>query len=381
VDLNERSNRTWLCSVVFLDVVEYSKQPVTQQIAMKEYLNQLISHAIEQIATGDRVILDTGDGAALCFLGDPEHALFVALGLRNGLLDGPEPNPQGIALRIGIHLGPVKMVRDINGQLNVIGDGINAAQRVMSFAKPNQILVSRSYYETVAILSQENAKLFHYEGVRKDKHIREYDVYEVGVPSSAHVDTQATAGSGAEAEETIQPITPHRREEQQEAASPGAGILQFDPQVLEAAERDLAEHVGPIARLLVRRAARTASDAQALYRALAEHVSDEKTRQHFLDQGARAATAATYAPTRRPAEEHSSAPGSEPTGTASWDPAVLLAAEEQLATYLGPVAKVLVRRTARSSSSFEELAQKLAQHLDDERQRENFLKAVRTTRK
>jgi hypothetical protein len=362
--------------VVFLDVVEYSKQPVTQQIRMKEYVNRLISHALEPIATGDRVILDTGDGAALCFLGDPEHALFVALGLRNGLQDGPEPNTLEVALRIGIHLGPVKMVKDLNGQLNVIGDGINAAQRIMSFAKPNQILVSRSYYETVAILSQENAKLFHYEGIRKDKHIREYDVYEVGVPSSTHADIPKAAGTGATAERSDQASTALQREEPSATADIGGTVARLDPQVLATAEHSLAVHVGPIARLLVRRAARTAADGEALYRALAEHITDEKRRQDFLDHGVRAAAAASHAPAGRPTAEYVSAPAPRPTGTASWDAAVLQAIEEQLATYLGPVAKVLVKRTARTSTSFEELLQQLAQQLEDEHQRESFLKAV-----
>jgi class 3 adenylate cyclase len=43
-------------------------------------------------------------------------------------------------VRMGINLGPVKLVQDINGRTNALGDGINAGQRVMSFAADNQIL-------------------------------------------------------------------------------------------------------------------------------------------------------------------------------------------------------------------------------------------------
>ena len=81
---------------------------------------------------------------------------------------------------MGINLGPVRLVKDINGQPNIIGDGINVAQRVMSFARPGQVLVSRSYYEVVSRLSDESSKLFSYEGSRTDKHIREHEVYAVG---------------------------------------------------------------------------------------------------------------------------------------------------------------------------------------------------------
>jgi hypothetical protein len=81
---------------------------------------------------------------------------------------------------MGINIGPVKLVKDINGHPNIIGDGINVAQRIMSFARPGQIVVSRSYYDVVSNLASEYAKLFHYEGSRTDKHVREHEIYVVG---------------------------------------------------------------------------------------------------------------------------------------------------------------------------------------------------------
>jgi len=38
-------NRTFICSVVFLDMVEYSKKPVAEQIFFKERLNTLLTEA------------------------------------------------------------------------------------------------------------------------------------------------------------------------------------------------------------------------------------------------------------------------------------------------------------------------------------------------
>src|SRR5207253_8006309 len=84
------------------------------------------------------------------------------------------------ATRMGINLGAVKLVKGINGHPNIIGDGINVAQRIMSFARPGQIVVSRSYYDVVSNLASEYAKLFHYEGSRTDKHVREHEIYVVG---------------------------------------------------------------------------------------------------------------------------------------------------------------------------------------------------------
>ena len=172
------NNRTLICSVVFLDIVGYSKKPVSEQIQIKERLNGLLTEALENVAVNDRIILDTGDGAALSFIGDPEDALFVSLTLRDALT-GPQPAGPEMKMRIGINLGPVKLVKDINGHPNIIGDGINVAQRVMSFSEPGQVLVSRSYYEVVSCMSEEYVKLFRYKGSHTDKHVREHEVYAV----------------------------------------------------------------------------------------------------------------------------------------------------------------------------------------------------------
>ena len=187
-------NRTFICSVVFLDIVEYSRKPVAEQIFFKERLNTLLTEALSSISPNDRIILDTGDGAALSFLGDPEDALYVSLSLREAL-QGPQPPGPELRIRLGINLGPVRLVKDINGQPNIIGDGINVAQRVMGFAQPGQILCSRSFYEVVSCLSEGYGRLFHYEGSRTDKHVREHEIYTVQA-STASLQRSAIARSG-----------------------------------------------------------------------------------------------------------------------------------------------------------------------------------------
>jgi len=180
----DTANRTFICSVVFIDLVGYSKKPVTEQIRLKTSLTNNLSEAIKDIPVNDRIILDTGDGAAISFLGDPEDALFVTLSLREAMIreaaevEAAESDSENV--RMGINLGPVKLVKDINGHPNIIGDGINVAQRIMSFARPGQIVVSRSYYDVVSNLASEYAKLFTYEGSRTDKHVREHEIYVVG---------------------------------------------------------------------------------------------------------------------------------------------------------------------------------------------------------
>src|SRR5688572_19264739 len=180
----DTANRTFICSVVFIDLVGYSKKPVTEQIRLKTSLTNNLSEAIKDIPINDRIILDTGDGAAISFLGDPEDALFVTLSLREAMMreaaEAEADAPPDDNVRMGINLGPVKLVKDINGHPNIIGDGINVAHRIMSFARPSQIVVSRSYYDVVSNLASEYAKLFTYEGSRTDKHVREHEIYVVG---------------------------------------------------------------------------------------------------------------------------------------------------------------------------------------------------------
>ena len=173
--------KTIICSVLFLDIAEYSRKSVSGQISLKERFNAYLSVAIRDVPIDDRIILDTGDGAALSFLGDVGDALQVALSMRESLREGLHMEPP-LLVRMGINLGPVRLIRDINGQPNIVGDGINVSQRVMGFADPGQILVSRTYYDAVSRLSPEYAGMFHYQGSRTDKHVREHEIYAIGYP-------------------------------------------------------------------------------------------------------------------------------------------------------------------------------------------------------
>ena len=193
----DQTSRNVICSVVFVDLVEYTRKSVAEQLAVKDHFTALVADALKDIPVNDRIVLDTGDGAAMSFLGDPEDALFVGMSLRDALRD---PGREAVSIRVGINLGPVRLVKDINGHPNIVGDGINVAQRIMSFAEPGQILASRSYFDVVSCLSDEYTKLFSYEGSRTDKHVREHEVYVVGISKSAF--EQARSGMENRAAQT-----------------------------------------------------------------------------------------------------------------------------------------------------------------------------------
>jgi serine/threonine-protein kinase len=66
-----------------------------------------------------------------------------------------------------------------------------------------------------------------------------------------------------------------------------AGAVTWDPVVLDRVRHALAEHIGPLARLMVQRAASTARDANELCEALARAVPAEEDRTSFLRKARR----------------------------------------------------------------------------------------------
>ncbi len=351
--------RTLICSVVFVDIVDYSKKTVAKQLAIKSWFNELLGQALASTATEDRIILDTGDGAAICFPGDPEEALFTANSLRVSLLERNYPE---LAFRIGINLGPVKVVKDINGRPNIIGDGINVAQRVMSFADPNQILVSRSYYEVVSCLSEEYLRLFHYQGVRQDKHVRSHEVYEVFVSAPGAQDT-------AEPARMVEPPAASA------AATAGErAASEFDAAWLSTLAASLAKHIGPIATVLVQKTARKSATREDLVRALADAIPVPERRAEFLDE-----TGAHVAPARRVAPAADAAPSAPPViepAAAGIKPEQVARAEHLLAQHIGPMAKILVKKAAQRARGTKDFVASLAEAIDDEKERAAFLAAA-----
>ena len=189
--------RSMIATVLFFDVVGYTKQSVNKQIELKAQFNKLVSSFIGEIDESQRIILDTGDGAAIGFLQHPEDAIEVAMQFQHAVTANRHKDYPDLNVRMGINLGPVNVVKDMNGQMNMVGDGINDAQRIMSFAPQNQIYISRSCYDVVSRLSSEYAQLFKYRGVQKDKHKREHQLYEVvGKQKEAIVESARQEDSG-----------------------------------------------------------------------------------------------------------------------------------------------------------------------------------------
>jgi len=262
----KRTNRTWLCTVLFLDIVGYSKFTVDQQMLVKKNFSTVVSDALTGLPDQDCIKLDTGDGLAVCYLGAPEEVLYVALALRDAFIGINNICSICYGVRMGINIGPVRILDDINGQRNIIGDGINVAQRIMGFAQPNQLLVSRTYYEMVNCLSEEYQKLFSYAGIHNDKHVRQHAIYEV-VPS-AH---SQLMGDG----ETHITVA-------EDSAPQNKAVFDLDEHILKVVQEQLALYIGPMAKLLIKKALKSSHNLDELYENLAQDIPTEQERERFL---------------------------------------------------------------------------------------------------
>src|SRR5438094_8716986 len=141
----EEQTRLQIGHVLFIDIVGYSKLLVNEQSGLLRELNELVSGTREfreAEAEGKLIRLPTGDGMALVFRTDPEAPAQCALEIARALKEH-----QRIALRMGIHSGPVNEVVDVNQRQNIAGAGINMAQRVMDCGDAGHIFVSKHVAE------------------------------------------------------------------------------------------------------------------------------------------------------------------------------------------------------------------------------------------
>ncbi|WP_233853428.1 serine/threonine-protein kinase [Paraburkholderia sp. HD33-4] len=162
----------------------------------------------------------------------------------------------------------------------------------------------------------------------------------------------------------------------------------WPPEVLARIERQLAIHMGPLASLLVRRAATQANDLPALGAQLAAVLPDTarlEFEQAFArltaglpemsiitssTQGARAATATATATAKVSAVSPATATGTPMTSAI--DQASIDAVAVKLAVYLGPIAKMIATREARHAANFDEFVQRVEGCITDAEQRRQF---------
>src|SRR4051812_25944317 len=141
----KREIRLEIVHVLFLDIVGYSKCLTDEQQGLIDQLNQIVrgSDEFQKAANADRLIkIPTGDGMALIFYHSPEQPVNCAQEISRAL-----KHSNKLAVRMGVHSGPVSAVTDLNDRTNAAGVGINIAQRVMDCGDTGHILLSKRVAE------------------------------------------------------------------------------------------------------------------------------------------------------------------------------------------------------------------------------------------
>jgi serine/threonine-protein kinase len=139
---------------------------------------------------------------------------------------------------------------------------------------------------------------------------------------------------------------------------------------------DLALHLGPVAGAFVKSTARKSVTLRQLVETLAADIADAAARNKFVK---------THAPAQDPVaayEERTQPTYTNTPASVSYPPPVvfetslLARAEAELAQHIGAVAKAIVRRAAATARSEPELANLLANEIDNVNTRKAFLRKV-----
>ncbi|HYD55378.1 MAG TPA: protein kinase [Burkholderiales bacterium] len=152
--------------------------------------------------------------------------------------------------------------------------------------------------------------------------------------------------------------------------APAVATPAFDPVLLRKLEAELAAHLGPIAPVMVRNAAKKAKTQVELIPLLAAEIADDRARAAFEKK---------FVEVSKPASQPVSAP-SGPTSVATvlaasrFPVEVLDRAESRLAEHIGAVARVVVKRAAMKARDEAELYLLIADEIDDREQKKAFIR-------
>lgn len=141
----------------------------------------------------------------------------------------------------------------------------------------------------------------------------------------------------------------------------------LDREQVKRIEADLARHIGPIAPVVTRNAARKALSIAALAEAVAGEIADEKVRAAFLRK-----FTSGESTSRPPAGATARAP--DLTVSQKFTAETLQKAETALAQYIGAIAKVVVKRAAAKARDEAELYLLIADEIKDPAERKGFVR-------
>src|SRR2546425_2448407 len=156
-----------------------------------------------------------------------------------------------------------------------------------------------------------------------------------------------------------------------QVAQPKTTPASFDPNLLKQLEAELAQHLGPIAPVMVRNAAKKAATQEELVQMLAADISASIPRAAFQRQFSEISR-----PVSKPPAPAASGPAVPPTALAAsrFPQEVLDRATARLAEYIGALSRVVVKRAAIKPRDEAELYLLIADEIEDPARKKAFIR-------
>lgn len=151
-----------------------------------------------------------------------------------------------------------------------------------------------------------------------------------------------------------------------------SGLVRLDSRVIVKLEQEMILHIGPIARLIVRKAAERTDNPEDLVQQLSLSVP-EIQRPDFIRKLVGLLPSKTNSLIEFRTTIASGDSDSSLKSTTDFQLPVLEQACKDLAQYLGPIAKLLVKQTSREAANVEDLYRRLAGHIENPSHRQAFL--------
>lgn len=151
--------------VAFLRVPDFDNRPVSDQVALKERLENALLAALAKIASGDRIVLDAPDGMALVYFGGAEDALDIAQGLH-----------RQSGAHVGLNYGPLAL-SSRSGEARVFGDGLAGAEAAARFSDGGSVLLTETFAAALRATAPDRSRELAGAGDFTDTRVRIHKFY------------------------------------------------------------------------------------------------------------------------------------------------------------------------------------------------------------
>lgn len=177
--------------IFFCDIIGYSKLEPINQYECHAQLTRIVRSCLDKLKTKlleDVIALPTGDGLILNYIkSEPDIHLKTALMVLEILAKYNKNTFWPIQLRIGLNTNVDSIVIDVNNKKNIVGKGINLAERITNLSTHGRILLHKRVFEDLSNYKKYDGK-FEFLGDFTVKHNVVVPIYQFIDPDCEFLD-------------------------------------------------------------------------------------------------------------------------------------------------------------------------------------------------